>query len=132
VAFLRKQFPETSAHFPKDKQFKMMIRKGVFPYNWFDSKDKLEVTELIPKDDFYNQLKEEHISAQQYKFYKDVWNEFDMKSFREYYDLYLTTDVLLLTDICAWYKQESLYTYGLDPFWFLTSPINGLECNVEN
>ncbi len=122
VAFLRKQFPETSAHFPNDKQFKMMIRKGVFPYNWFNDQDKLQFTSLIPKDEFYNQLKEEHISEEQYKFYKAVWKEFKMTTFHEYYDLYLTTDVLLLTDICAWYKQESLYTYGLDPFWFLTSP----------
>ena len=122
VTFLRAQFPETSAHYTDDEKFKMMIRKGVFPYSWFNKAKKLERTKLIPKDKFYNELKEEHITDEQYQFYKDVCEKFEIKTFQQYYDLYLTTDVLLLTDICAWYKQESLKTYGLDPFWFVTSP----------
>ena len=29
-------------------------RKGIFPYEWFDSMDKLNNTELPPKEAFYS------------------------------------------------------------------------------
>jgi len=35
------------------------IEKGIFPYEWFDSKEKLNVPELPPIEAFHNRLKNE-------------------------------------------------------------------------
>lgn len=38
------------------------------------------------------------MSADNYERAQNVWEEFGMKSFREYHDLYLQTDTLLVID----------------------------------
>ena len=39
------------------KKFNLERRKGIFPYEWLDSVDKLNNTELPPKEAFYSKLK---------------------------------------------------------------------------
>ena len=38
-------------------KFGLERRKGIFPYEWFDSIDKLHETTLPPKISFYSKLK---------------------------------------------------------------------------
>ena len=40
---LRKAFPNTSSHFKSDEKFKLMTMKGVYPYEFMDSYEKLHV-----------------------------------------------------------------------------------------
>ena len=44
------------------EELDLLVRKGVFPYDWFDCFDKLNVTELPPKEAFYSKITDEHIS----------------------------------------------------------------------
>ena len=76
-----------------------MLRKGVFPYDWFDSLEKLNETQFPPKEEFYSRLNDSEISDSDCEHAQKVWNHFGMKTFREYHDLYLKTDVLLLIDV---------------------------------
>ncbi|CAB3995237.1 Hypothetical predicted protein [Paramuricea clavata] len=64
-----------------------------------DGFDKLERTSLSPKGKFFNSLTNEDISDTDYRRAQNVWNTFGMKTMRDYHDLYLKTDVLLLTDV---------------------------------
>jgi len=34
----------------------MFLRKGAFPYDWFNSLEKLDETQLPPKEAFYSKL----------------------------------------------------------------------------
>jgi len=45
-----------------------------------------------------------------------------MKTFREYHDLHLKTNVLLLADVFENFRSISLKNYDLDPAWYYTSP----------
>ena len=45
-----------------------------------------------------------------------------MKTFREYHDLYLKTDVLLLADVFENFRNICQNNYDLDPAWYYTSP----------
>ena len=52
----------------------------------------------------------------------DVWNVFKMNIMGDYHDLYLKTDVLLLTDIFEKFVSTCLEYYGLDCCHYFSSP----------
>jgi hypothetical protein len=116
-------YKETSTHFFDDKQFLYAITKGVYPYEYMNSKERFNETELPPIEAFYSQLSESNISKEDYEHAKDVWNVFNIKNLGEYHDLYLKTDVLLLTDVFETFRKLMMKNYGLDPAnGYLTLP----------
>jgi len=108
--------------YPNERQFNLLRRKGNYPYDWVDSIDKIAQTSLPSKDAFYSRLKGEGITDEDCKHARDVWDEFEMKTFREYHELYNKTDVLLLADVFQNFRHVCLENYGLDPTWYYTSP----------
>ena len=100
----------------------LLKKKGVFPYEFMTGFDKLSAIELPPKKDFYSKLNDEHISNEQYKHAQKVWKEFECQTMRDYHDLYLKTDVLLLADVMENYRNVCNKNYGLDPLWYYTAP----------
>ena len=111
----------TSQRFKCDK-FDLMIRKGVYPYDYMDSFDKFEDTVLPTKDQFYSLLNDEHISDEDYQHAKNVWKMFSMKNMGDYHDLYLQSDILLLADVFENFRKTCLEYYKLDPCHYFTSP----------
>ena len=100
----------------------LLTRKGVFPYDWFDGFDRLGETNLPPKDEFYSKLYDAEISDEDYQHAQNVWKAFGIKSFREYHDLYLELDVLLLADVFENFRDVCRKNYDLDPAWYYTAP----------
>ncbi|XP_043276035.1 uncharacterized protein [Venturia canescens] len=105
-----------------DEKFKLLTRKGVFPYDYVDSLDKLNDTELPPKASFHSTLNDSDISDADYAHAKRVWDEFNIRSLGEYSDLYLKTDVLLLADVFENFRNDSVRAYSLDPAHYYTLP----------
>ncbi|XP_071055501.1 uncharacterized protein [Onthophagus taurus] len=108
--------------FPHIEHFKLLTKKGIFPYNYITSFDKLNDTSLPPKSMFYNKLTLEDISDEQYLHAQRVWKEFNCQNLKEYSDLYLKTDVLLLADVFEKFRRVCSKTYGLDPAHYYTAP----------
>ena len=71
----------------------------MFPYDWFDSIKKLEETKWPYIEEFYSKLNDENITEEDYECAQNVWKKFKIKNMREYHDLYLNTDVILLADV---------------------------------
>ena len=117
----RDKFYGISKCFPEEK-LDLLLRKGVYPYDFVDSLDKLNEKELPPKEEFYTKLNDEGISDEDYNHAQKVWKEFVMKSMRDYHDLYLMSDVLILTDVFESFREVCLDNYKLDPAWYYTSP----------
>ena len=99
----------------KGKRSNLMSQKGVYPYDFMDSFEKFDQTELPTKDQFYSILNNQHIMDDEYDHAKKVWKTFKTKTMGEYHDLYLGSDVLLLTDVFKNFRKTCLQYYKLDP-----------------
>ena len=62
------------------------------------------------------------ISDEDYNHAKLVWDRFNCKIFRDYHDIYLKCDVLLLSDVFERFRKTTKENYGLDPCNYMTSP----------
>ena len=115
-------FIYTKKCFTDPVQFNLMKRKGVYPYDYMDSFSKFNDTELPKREEFYSLLTDNNISEDDYSHAKNVWNTFNLKNMGEYHDLYLKTDILLLTDVFENFRKTCLTYYKLDPLHYITSP----------
>ena len=61
--------------------------KEFIRYDYMDSFEKFNETELPTKKDFYSVLNDENISDYQYNHSIEVWNTFNLKTSGEYHDL---------------------------------------------
>ena len=101
-----------------EEQYKLLIRKGVYPYEYMTSWDKFKETQLPLKEAFYSKLNMSDISDEVYEHAQKVWKGFDMKNLGEYHDLYLKTDVILLSNVFESFRNESLSI--INPIWLIS------------
>ncbi len=116
------QFETLTSQMSVDPEsLKLLKRKGVFPYEFMTDFSKLSKTSLPPKKAFYSQLNDSHISNEDYEHAQNVWKKFDCKTMRDYHDLYLKTDVLLLADVMTEFRKTCKKAYGLNAPYYYTS-----------
>ena len=77
----------------------LLLRKGVYPYDYVDCMKKLDETSHPPTDAFYSKLTGECITDEDYQHAQTVWSEFNIETMKDYHNLYNLSDVLLLADI---------------------------------
>ncbi|MCG7877069.1 MAG: DNA polymerase [Candidatus Thiodiazotropha endolucinida] len=111
-------FQEEFSH----EQSRLLLRKGIFPYEYIDDIKRFEETELPPIEAFYSQIKNESVSQSEYAHALNVFKIFELKNLGEYHDLYLKTDVVLLCDVFEQFRNMCLAQYDLDPCHYYTSP----------
>ena len=70
-----------------------LTRKGVFPYDWAKSIHCYQRPSLVEKKDFFNTLTQNHISDEDYKFAREVWDAFNMSKMQDYMELYCMTGI---------------------------------------
>ena len=81
------------------RAFEVDEKKGFFPYEWFDSIEKLDNVELPPYDKFYSDLKKVNIldidgeGQQNYEWLQEVWRTEGMTTFRDFLKWYNNLDV---------------------------------------
>ena len=105
-----------------DEQFRLLLRKGIYPYEYMSSSDKFKETKLPPKEAFHSNLNMSDISKYDYEHAQKVWKEFGTKNIKEYHDLYLKTDVFLLSNVFESFRSNCFEYYKLYLAHFYTSP----------
>ena len=103
-------------------QRELSIRKGIYPYEYMDSWDRLEETSLPVIKSFYSNLNMSGVSDEDYAHARRVWREFGIRNMGEYHDLYRRTDVVLLANVFESFRQVCSENYGLDPLHFYMVP----------
>ena len=100
----------------------LLMRKGVYPYEYMDSWESFAEPKLPPKEAFFSKLSDQHISDEEYRHAPCVLEVFNCKTMVDYHDLYNRSDVLLLADVFETFRKTCLRQYGLDPTHYYTSP----------
>ena len=105
-----------------ENQYKLLIKKGIYPYEYMTDWDKFKETKLPPREAFYGKLNMTGVKDKDYEHANRVWKEFGLKDLGEYYDLYLKTDIILSANVFEAFRKVCLENYGLDPAHFHTAP----------
>ena len=94
---LIKRFANTYEFCNKNlNKFVLLLRKGVYPYEYMDNWERFNETSLPSKEALYSNL---HIADIDYRHGNKVFKKFRLKNLGEYHDLYVQSDALLLTDV---------------------------------
>jgi len=117
VENLDKSSCSNMSSFYKGQKLDLLLRKGVYPYDYINSITKLDETSLPPIEEFYSKLNKTHISEEDYKHAQNIWKKFEIKNMKEYHNLYLKSDVILLADVFENFRNVCMKNYKLDPAW---------------
>ena len=105
-----------------DENYKLLAKKGIYPYDYFDEKQKYSETELLKKEKFFNKLNNKNISNDDYKHAIEVFKTFKCKNLLDYSELYLKTDICHLSDVFQKFSNFAYETYKIDPRHSYTLP----------
>ena len=105
-----------------EDQYVLLVRKGVYLYEYMLNWDKFMETWLPPKEAFHSTLNMSDISEGDYEHAQKVWGVFNLKNVGEYHDLYLKTDVILLANVFEAFRDTCLEYYQLNLAHFYTLP----------
>ena len=80
-------------------KFVLLLRKGVYPYEYMDNWERFSEISLPSKEDFYSNLNMEDISDIDYRHAENVFKRFKLENLGNYHDLYVKSHTLLLADV---------------------------------
>ena len=103
-------------------KFALLLRKGVYPYEYMDSWNKFNEPVPLVEDHYYSELNKEGITKEDLKHVKKVCDTFKIKNLGEYHDLYVQSDTSLLADVFENFRDKCIDKYELDPARFLSAP----------
>ena len=106
---LIKKFPNIHKFCNNDlNKFALLLRKGVYPYEYMDSWEKFNETSRPNKEAFYNKFNLKDINNRDFNHAQKVWDVFEIRNLGDYHDLYVQTDTLLLTDIFEKFRNKCI------------------------
>jgi hypothetical protein len=108
--------------FPNATHANLLLRKGVFPYQYIDSMERLKETSLPPRDAFYSDLTKQTISEEDYEHACNVFSTMNMQTLEDYMVTYVKTDVSLLACVFEEFRNVCLSKYNLDPAHYYGAP----------
>jgi len=134
-SLLRREFAE---HAQNPIKWNMLLRKGIYPYDYMNSMDRFTERALPTIESFFNRLRQEPCKPEDYEHAAAVWREFGCETLQDYHDLYLKADVLLLADVFETFRSVCMKNYALDPAHYVSAPhlswdamLKSTECKLE-
>ena len=106
----------------EEENAKLLMRKQVYPYEYFTSFHQFHEPNLPPRNAFYSSLTRYNVTKEDYQHALNVCEKYGLTSLGQFHDLYLKSDVVLLCDVFKSFRSQSMEQYELDPCHFMTSP----------
>lgn len=105
-----------------DDTYNLLLQKGEFPYEFFSHPSVFQHTCLPILPLWFSKLKNKHISEDDYNRALLVWDRMKCRTFKDYHDLYLIRDVLLLADVFENFRDIVMTQDHLDPTHYVSLP----------
>ena len=87
-------------------------QKGFFPYEWVDSLEKLQETQLLPREAFSSWLKKTELSEEEYMTCQEAWRREGMRTMRDclvwYNNLDVGPFVEALEKMCQFWQSKGI------------------------
>ena len=129
---LIKRFPSTYSFYNNDlNKFILLLRKGVYPYEYMGNWERFNETSLPSKESFYSNLNMKNIEDIDYRHGNNVFNKFKLNNLGDYHDLYVQSDTLLLADAFENFRDMCLKEYELHPAHFLSLPGSAWQARLK-
>ncbi len=94
------------------KAYNCEVEKGFFPYEYVDSLNKLEESQLPPHSAFYSWLRNSNISSEEYQTCQDAWMREGMQTMRDFLVWYNNLDVTpfleALDKMCGFWQEHGI------------------------
>jgi hypothetical protein len=104
-----------------DEMYKLLISKQVFPYEYVTPENLDEISESLPPIElFFSSLRNETVSADDYKVGCEMYKLFGCKTLRDFLRLYNKLDIGLLADVFQEHRFNCLDIYKADPLNYLS------------
>ncbi len=117
-------FPYISKWFKSDREKCLVLRKGIYPYEYITSMARVTDThELPPPDAFHSRLSGRNVSETDYAHAQTVWREFACASMVDYTKLYVLTDTILLAEAVLELRESLWSEFGIDMMHYLSIPM---------
>ena len=107
-------------------KFTLLLRKGVYPYEYVDCWEIFDETSLPDKKSFHINLNINSITGVNYRHGKRGFKGFIIKNLSEYHDLYVQCGTLLLADVFEKFRNKCIEICKLDHI--LSAPV--LTCQA--
>ena len=106
-----------------EENYKLLTKKSIYPYDYFNSKDKYDEQKL-PNHKYFKKKLSNNIntSNDEYKNAITVFKKFKCKNLLDYSILYLKTDICHLLDVFQKLSDFTFKKYNLDPRHSYTLP----------
>ena len=129
-------FPLTREYFDstysKPEITSLMLEKGIYPYNYMDSLERLDEMTLPPRKAFKDKLKPNKNLKKDYARAQLVWNKLRIKDLREYTEVYNLQDCLLLLDAFNKHRDIFIERLGLEPATHYSLPHLSWNCAFKH
>ena len=106
----------------EENRRKLLLKKGIYPYEYMDAFERFDETQLPEKEKFYSSMSGKGITDEEYAHAQEVWATFGCQSMGDYHDLYVATDAVLLADVFENFRKVCQEKYGLDPAHYYSAP----------
>jgi hypothetical protein len=108
---------------------KLLLRKGLYPYEWASSIQKLVENKRMPaREDFFSVLTQKGITEEDYSHACSVFEHFHCNNMLDYCELYCTLDTVLLLEVINSFRKVISDNFKLDVTQYISTPQLAYDC----
>ena len=113
-------------------KWKYLTKKLAYPYEYFNSiNDYQKPVDNLEKKDFFSKLKNKCPDDEEIKRTKEIIKIFDIKNGEELTEIYLKSDVLLLTCVFEKFIKVSINEFKIIPLYCVSLPGYTWQCGTK-
>ena len=113
-------------------KWKYLTKKLAYPYEYFDCIDDYQKpVDNLKKEDFFSKLKNKCPDDDEIERTMDIIRRLNIKNGEELTDVYLKSDVLLLTCVFEKFNKISVENSNINPLYFVSLPGYTWQCGLK-